>query len=134
MSAKPFIDSNILLYLNDEPDSYKKEKAKELVRLRPVISLQVVFECLNVCLRKLKMSKAESIQFAKNLLITCTVLPDERETGILGIEIFSKYNLQVYDSRIIASALDAGCNILYSEDMHNELIIENRLTIINPFL
>lgn len=34
----------------------------------------------------------------------------------------------------VASALEAGCKILYSEDLQNEQIVENQLLIINPFL
>jgi predicted nucleic acid-binding protein len=34
---------------------------------------------------------------------------------------------------ILATALENGCNIIYSEDMQNGQIIENQLTIINPF-
>ena len=35
---------------------------------------------------------------------------------------------------IVASALENGCSILYSEDMQHELNIENQLTIKNPFI
>jgi predicted nucleic acid-binding protein len=45
----------------------------------------------------------------------------------------NKYNLQYYDALIIATALENNCNILFSEDMQDKLIIENKLTIINPF-
>ncbi len=49
-------------------------------------------------------------------------------------QIALSINLQVFDSKIIAAALVAGCSILYSEDMQNGLVIDNRLTIVNPFL
>jgi predicted nucleic acid-binding protein len=34
---------------------------------------------------------------------------------------------------IVAAALLAGCDTLYTEDMHPGLVIENRLRIVNPF-
>jgi predicted nucleic acid-binding protein len=34
---------------------------------------------------------------------------------------------------IAASALQAGCNILWSEDMQYARVIDKRLRIINPF-
>jgi predicted nucleic acid-binding protein len=37
------------------------------------------------------------------------------------------------DSLILATALENGCDIVYSEDMQHNHILENRLTIINPF-
>lgn len=44
-----------------------------------------------------------------------------------------RYHFSYWNSLIIASALDAGCNILYSEDLQSQQTIENQLQIINPF-
>ena len=129
---KYFVDSNVLLYLTDNK-SPKNIRAKELIASRPTISVQVVFECLNVCLRKLKLPKEMSIAFAKYLFKTCHITGEENETGIFALELFSRYSLQVYDSKIVAAAFDAGCKTLYSEDMQDGLVIENALTIVNPF-
>ncbi len=134
MNGKSFVDSNILLYLADVNESSKKSIAKDIIEAKPFTSVQVVFECLNVCLKKFRMQKEASKDFVKNILKTCVIIGEEKETGIFAIELFSKYSLQVFDSKIIATALDAGCSILYSEDMQNGLLIENRLTVINPFL
>ena len=41
--------------------------------------------------------------------------------------------LHIYDSMIVAAALLANCDTLYSEDMHPGLVIRGRLTIVNPF-
>jgi predicted nucleic acid-binding protein len=128
-----FIDSNILLYLTDDT-SPKNAKAKELIATKPVVSVQIIFECLNVCLKKLKLSKETSINFALYLFRTCEVVGEKKETGIFAIELFSRFSLQGYDAKIIATALDANCSILYSEDMQNGLVIDNRLQIVNPFL
>ena len=134
MNANVFVDSNILLYLNDITSSLKKSRAKEIIATKPLISVQVVFECLNVCLKKLKLPKDTSIDFAKFLFKTFIVIGEEKETGIFALELFSRISLQGYDAKIAATALDAGCSILYSEDMQNGLVIDNRLTIVNPFL
>jgi predicted nucleic acid-binding protein len=34
---------------------------------------------------------------------------------------------------IIASALHAGCGVLWSEDMQDGMTIERRLRVVNPF-
>ncbi len=39
----------------------------------------------------------------------------------------------IYDASIIAAALDANCAVLYSEDMQDGRVIDDRLTIRNPF-
>jgi predicted nucleic acid-binding protein len=46
----------------------------------------------------------------------------------------SQYMFSFWDSLIVASALFADANILYSEDMQNGLIILDKLQIINPFI
>lgn len=55
------------------------------------------------------------------------------ETHEHGRAIAERYQLPVYDAMVVASALSASCEILYSEDMHAGLRIVNRLTIANPF-
>lgn len=133
MNVKIFADSNILLYLNDV-NGFKKTKAKEIVAAKPFISVQVVFECLNVCLRKLKMPRETSIEFVKYLISNFEVVGEEKETCHFALELFSRYSLLVFDAKIIATALDADCSILYSEDMQNKFVIDDRLTIVNPFI
>ena len=47
-------------------------------------------------------------------------------------DLRSAYHLSYWDSLIIASALAVGATILYTEDMHDGLIVDNQLTIVNP--
>jgi predicted nucleic acid-binding protein len=133
MNDKFFLDSNVILYTLDKDES-KKEKAKSLLRNSPFISPQVVFECLNIAIKKFKMTKNDALDFSR-LLIKYSALKEETKDVVLdALILFNKYQLQVFDSKIISSALHADCIILYSEDMQNGLVIENRLTIVNFFL
>jgi predicted nucleic acid-binding protein len=63
-----FIDSNVALYLLDLNSSRKKEIASSLMKRTPFISSQVVFECLNVCTKKLRMSRTQAISFVTQLV------------------------------------------------------------------
>jgi len=45
-----------------------------------------------------------------------------------------RYQLSHWDALIVASALISGCETLYSEDLQHLQVIDDRLTIINPFL
>ena len=92
-NAKFFVDSNSLLYLTDDTSS-KNLRAKELISTNPLISVQVVFECLNVCLKKLKLNKETSVNFAKYFFKTCTIVVEKKDTGIFAIELFSRFSLQ----------------------------------------
>jgi len=50
-----------------------------------------------------------------------------------AIEFAERYNYSYYDSLILASGLEGGCSVLYSEDFQHGQVIDG-LTIINPFL
>jgi len=129
-----FTDSNVLLYLLSDVEN-KKEIAKQLLRTNPVISTQVITENINVAFKKFKSLTPQQILQHKNFicLLSELVLINEK-TIDLALEIKSKYQYQWFDSLIIASALQANCTILYSEDMQHNQLIENRLIIINPFV
>jgi len=129
-----FTDSNVLLYLLSDVEN-KKEIAKQLLRTNPVISTQVITENINVAFKKFKSLTPQQILQHKNFicLLSELVLINEK-TIDLALEIKSKYQYQWFDSLIIASALQANCTFLYSEDMQHNQLIENRLTIINPFI
>jgi len=45
-----------------------------------------------------------------------------------------RYDFQIFDAIIVASALESGCQVLYSEDMQHNMKINGQLTIVNPFL
>jgi predicted nucleic acid-binding protein len=51
-----------------------------------------------------------------------------------GIAIAARTGYQFYDALIIAAALEARCDTLFSEDLHDGQVIEGRLTIRNPFV
>jgi predicted nucleic acid-binding protein len=55
----------------------------------------------------------------------------EHETALA---IAHRYSFAFHDSLIIASALEAGCATLWSEDMQDGQMIDGRLTIRNPFV
>jgi predicted nucleic acid-binding protein len=50
-----------------------------------------------------------------------------------GIALAERYRLSVYDGMIAGAALDADCDVLWSEDMQDGLLIEGRLRVRNPF-
>jgi predicted nucleic acid-binding protein len=64
---------------------------------------------------------------------TFNVIKLDIETFKTGLMISRRYGYQHYDSMIIAAALEAGCERLYSEDMQHRQIINKKLQIVNPF-
>jgi predicted nucleic acid-binding protein len=55
------------------------------------------------------------------------------ETHLEGLALSERYGLSVYDAMIVAAALEGQCETLWSEDMQDGLVINNRLIIRDPF-
>jgi predicted nucleic acid-binding protein len=99
-----------------------------------VISVQVLNEFTSASLRKIKLTYAELDVFLELFTSTFNVRPLDLETFETGLMVSRRYGYQHYDSMIIAAALQAGCERLYSEDMQHRQTIEKRLQIVNPFM
>jgi len=139
MSADFFLDTNILVYSFDESDLQKQRKSQNLIAdaLRTgsgAISWQVVQEFLNVALHKWKspMTTDDAMSyFSSTLEPLCSVFPSASIwRSALSLQAQSQYRM--YDSLIVASALQSGANILYSEDLQSGRHFD-RLEIRNPF-
>ena len=128
------LDTNILIYLYDSSDIKKRTISEGLLLNNPIISSQVVSEYLNVSKRLLKLPKQELLDKCLLVFGYCIITPVIFETLNLARELIRKYDFQLFDSIIISAALQSECNILYSEDLQANQLIEGRLTIRNPFV
>jgi predicted nucleic acid-binding protein len=131
MPADVFFDTNVLLYLLSD-DSRKAGRAEEILSLGGVVSVQVLNEFAAAALGKKMLDFAELRENLGTIRTACTVKTVDLETHELGLILAERYRFSVYDSMIVASALRAGCTILYSEDFQHGQTIE-RLTIRDPF-
>jgi predicted nucleic acid-binding protein len=128
-----FIDSNIIVYLVDNRSKEKTKKAQDFLSPDFFISTQVIAENVNVFLKKLHLNKETTFDFARRILNRFRILQITEATLLKSFEISIKYQLSSWDSIIIATAILNSCSIIYSEDMQDGLIVENSVTIINPF-
>ena len=126
------LDTNILIFLQGN-DATKRKIAETLLSCDPVIPSQVISEFMNVTRRLRKISKHQLIAETSALFRHCPIAPIEHSTLVLAKNLIDKYDFQIFDSIIVASALEANCEILYSEDMQHNLTVNNQLKIINPF-
>jgi predicted nucleic acid-binding protein len=60
-------------------------------------------------------------------------LPITAATHEAALVIAGHTGYAIYDALIIASALEAGCGTLLSEDLQDGQLIDGRLTVRNPF-
>ena len=129
--AKAFFDTNVLLYLL--AGDARANRAEEILGGGGEISIQVLNEFASVASRKLGMSFPEIRDISRSVRGVCNVSPLTLDTHELGLEIAERYGFSIYDALIVAAALLAGCDTLYSEDMQNNRRIDGKLTIKNPF-
>ena len=136
-----FIDSNIWLYrfladqyLDPEEDARKRQIAISLTNLKNIaVSTQVINETRSVLKRKVNFSETQINQLIEEFEQQCQVIDVTNFVLKRASQLRMNYHLSFWDGLIMASALSANANILYSEDMQDGLIVEERLTIINPF-
>jgi predicted nucleic acid-binding protein len=130
--TKAFFDTNIFLH-EFSVDDTKASVAESVLRGGGVISVQVLNEFASACRRKRGLSWAIIREILEEYRKNLTVVPVTLDTHERGIDLAERHQLNVYDGTIIAAAQLAGCTILYSEDMHDGLVIDE-LTIRNPFV
>ena len=132
MTVRAFADTNIPLYALDV-DLQKRKKALALLRGNPIISVQVVNEFISVATGKMKLARPMINRLAGVMMKRCEVIPMDTAMVREAIALGERFQLSHWDSLIVAAALKAECDTLYTEDMQHGQLIDNRLTVINPF-
>lgn len=127
-----FVDTNVLIYLAAD-DAAKAERVEELLAAGATISVQVLNETANVLRRKAGLSWDETRAFLNMVRSLAAVQPLTVETHEQGLRISERYRLSLYDGMIVAAARSAGCELIWSEDMQDGLLIDGALRIQNPF-
>lgn len=130
--VREFLDSNVLVYaFTADP---RAAVAQALLERGCVISVQGLNEFANVARRKLGMSWEELRDALAAIRIVCpTILPIDIDTHADALRIAERHGCAFFDALIIASALQAESNTLWSEDMQDGMVIDERLRIANPF-
>ncbi|MCX7088352.1 MAG: PIN domain-containing protein [Methylococcales bacterium] len=132
MTARIFADTNLFIYAESKEQA-KSARAIEIIQDSPVISTQVINETVSVLIKKHHFLLSEAHEIAESLLDLCEVVPVDSLTIRKAINLAKRYSLSHWDSLIVAAALLAGCEKLYSEDMQHGQIFDNQLTVVNPF-
>lgn len=134
MRGRPFFDTNVLIYAVAEDDP-RNTRAEELLASGGVISVQVLNEFVSVARRKILMPWTEVLEALRSFRILCpSPLPLTVEIHEVSLKIAEALGYNIYDALVVAAALEAGCTVLYSEDLQDGQIINQRLTIRNPFV
>jgi predicted nucleic acid-binding protein len=130
--ADVFFDTNVLLYILST-ESGKADRAEALLAGGGVLSVQVLNEFASVAARKLNMEMAEIREILATVRAVCTVVPMTVEIHDLALDLVEQHRFSIYDALIVAAAQRAGCDVLYTEDLHHGQMI-GRLSVRNPFV
>lgn len=128
---KRFFDTNILVYAQTEDP--RAVRAREEITAGGVISVQVLNEFANVMRKKLGRTWDEISAAAADIEAAFgPALPLTAKLHREALDIAGRHSLSFFDALIIASAADAGCGILLTEDMQSGAKIAG-VQILNPF-
>lgn len=139
MNAEIFLDTNVFVYTFDGSAPPKRDRARTLVREalekgNGAISWQVTQEFLNVALHKFAnpLTAGEASDYVDQVFAPLWKVFPSPELFHEALRIQSQSQYRFYDSLIVASALQSGASILYSEDLQDGRTF-GKMKIVNPF-
>jgi predicted nucleic acid-binding protein len=135
--VRVFFDSSVLVYAYSADDSHRRAIAADLVARHTldgslVISVQVMMETYNVLTRR-KSKLPPDVLATLRLLATNEVVSPDAEMALLALTLGANHQLSTWDSLIVQAALEAHCEVLYSEDLQAGRRF-GALEVVNPFL
>lgn len=130
---RPFYDTNIFLYLLST-EIAKSRKVDPFFLVGGTISVQVLNEFTNVARGKHRLEMPAIRPLLATIRAAFEVVPLTVDTHDAGLRLIERHRFSTWDAMIVAAALASQCDVLLSEDMQHDLVVDGRLTIVNPFL
>lgn len=133
-----FVDTNILIYAHDLSSGQKHTPARGLIQElwqsgEGCLSVQVLQEFyVNVTQ---KVAKPLALEVAAQIIADLSVWQIHRpgvEDVLDAIRLQDRYQISFWDAMIIASAVQLGCQTLWTEDL-NPGRVYDRVTVLSPF-
>jgi predicted nucleic acid-binding protein len=139
MSARFFLDTNLLVYAIDPTDPHKQAVAQEWIAAahesgNGCLSYQVVQEWFNVVLRKaaVPLSAEQAVPIYRRLIEPLWHVQSSRELVDTALDIQRRDSMSWWDSLIVSAAIQGGCERLLSEDLQHGRKVRG-VKIVNPF-
>lgn len=136
-----FLDTNIFVYALLASEPLKKQCAVQLLEhalgsQQGCTSYQVIQEFANVATRKFaqRFTTDECKQFIAIAMQPMNRVASSPELIDSALTLQNTTHYSFYDSLVIAAALQAGADTLYTEDLQHQQLIAGTLRIVNPFL
>lgn len=138
MSAKAFVDTNILVYAHDRSAGFKHETARALIEQlwesgTGLLSTQVLQEfCVSVRRNAAHPLALAEIRLLIQDYLSWEVVVNAPEAAIQALELEARYKISFWDALILCAADKGGADILYSEDFSSGQKYGN-IHAVNPF-
>ena len=136
-----FLDTKIFVYAFWASEPRKRAKAVELIESslgsgRGCISYQVVQEFANVARKKFstRLSSADCKAFIDAAMQPLHRVASSTALTHTALDLQDELKYSFYDCVMIAAALQAGADTLYTEDLQHWQLVRGVLRIVNPFL
>jgi predicted nucleic acid-binding protein len=136
MSGRAFFDTNIFIYLYAEKEREKQTVCKDVINKADecITSTQILNEISNVLIKKWQMPVDTVKTIHRDIIqISDEVVYIKEDTIDKAVDLHFKYGFSYYDCLMLSSALESNCQTIFTEDMSDGQVIENTLTIVNPF-
>lgn len=137
MTAKSFVDSNLLVYAHDSAAGRKHERAAQVLRelwasREGRVSTQVLQEFYVAITRKLKPSlPAATARELVRQYAAWVEVPTTAETVLRATEIAELASLSFRDALMLAAAEQTGASRVLTEDLNEGQVIAG-MKIVNP--
>ncbi|HEY2446757.1 MAG TPA: PIN domain-containing protein [Rhizomicrobium sp.] len=137
MSGERFtLDTNILVYGVDARDLRKHELALDILRaavgLDCPLALQAIGEFYVAATGKVKLRAKDARTRALQLMRSFDTFAHSANAVRAGLEESAAGRFSFWDSVLLASAAEAGCSIILSEDMRDGARLGS-IVVANPF-
>lgn len=131
-----FVDTNVLVYADDDRDARKRDVARALLRRLIVerngkLSLQVLHEYFAASTGKLGLSAVESRRRIE-VYSRLDVVRLDVDDVLAAIDLHRLHAISIWDALVIRAALVGGCRTLFTEDLPDGRRFDS-LQVVNPF-
>jgi len=140
MSDRFFLDTNIFVYSFDQSAPAKASKAALLIRealttQKGIVSFQVVQEFFNVALKRFSrpMQATDAAQYLNAVFRPLLAVHSSQALYAEALFLHAQSGLSWFDSLIVSAAIQARCEVLFSEDLQHGQRFAG-LEVRNPFL
>lgn len=134
MSDRIFLDTNVLVYCYTSTEPVKRSQALIATAFPDVwISTQVCNELSNILYRKFHQDWPSIRNVLTELRTNFHIWNVSVDTAELAASLAEQTGYSYYDSLMLAASIEAGCSVLFTEDLQNGQMIRG-LRIHNPFI